>query len=58
MFGTLCSTVVDFSNDTASLAQIDEFFTKFAIGSHSFVTSVMDESFVTGIVTFMVNHPD
>ena len=53
--GTLFTAAVDFRyNDTASLVGLDRFFSRFAVGSHGFVAQVMDESFVVGIVTFLV----
>ncbi len=54
--GTLFTTCVDFRNDTASLVRLDRFFSRFAVGSHGFVASVMDESVVTGVLTFLVSN--
>ena len=55
LFGTLCSTLINFSDgDSASLNKISDFFSSYAKGSHNFVATIMDEEFITGLVTFMV----
>ena len=55
VLGTLFTTLVDLSDpDAASLSKIDDFFSSYAKGSHNFVAVVMDEQFLTGLVTFLV----
>ncbi len=34
----------------------DDFFSRFARGSHGFVSQLTDESFVTGVLAFLVSN--
>ena len=43
------------NNNTSSASQIEQFFSKYIVGSHSFVAALLDDSFWFAFVYFLLN---
>ena len=59
--GTLfISGIIDPGNDTASYANLDDFFSNYAFGSHKFVLETIantdEASFIVGVLTFVMSN--